>query len=92
MGLPGDLTTTVLTGTFLDPAGNPMRGTVTIQPNATLLDATGNVIVSQIPRAYQLFNGSFGSAPCSSPPTTRTGKGQERGRGHGDARRRGRLR
>lgn len=63
MGLPGDLTTCVLTGTFADPAGNPMRGTVTICPNATLSDATGNVIIPQLQRAWQLFNGSFTSSP-----------------------------
>ena len=63
MPLPGDLTTVQLTGTFTDSTGNPVRGSVTIAPNATLTDATGEVIIPQFERTYQLYNGTFTSAP-----------------------------
>jgi hypothetical protein len=59
MALPEDLATAVCTGTFLDPTGMPLRGTVSFVPNATLADPGDSVVIAQIPRTYDLSDGSF---------------------------------
>ena len=54
MTLPGDLTVTVLTGTFLDFTGAPLRGSLSLTPSAELVDVTGAVVVPMTERVYQL--------------------------------------
>jgi hypothetical protein len=69
--LPGDLTTTVLTGTYMDAAGSPQQGRITFTPSADLTDATGEVVVPMSPRAYSLSRGEFTSDPlCATDNTT----------------------
>jgi hypothetical protein len=62
MPLPGDLETVVVTGRFMDAAGSPLRGSVTLAPSAVVTDSTGHVVVDG-PRTYWLSAGSFESAP-----------------------------
>jgi hypothetical protein len=52
--LPGDLTTTTLTGTFLDCAGSPLNGSLTITPSTDVSDATGEVVIAMTERVYQI--------------------------------------
>ena len=63
MSLPGDLSTVIATGSFVDAEGTPMRGQVTFTPTATLTDASGEVIIPQFPRTYPLFDGTFLTDP-----------------------------
>jgi hypothetical protein len=60
--LPGDLSTVVVTGTFLDPSGAPLAGNITFAPSAVVSDSTGHVVVDG-PRFYWLAGGSFQSEP-----------------------------
>jgi hypothetical protein len=62
MPLPGDLLTVTCTGTFLGPAGEDLRGSVTFTPSAIVSDATGKVVVDG-PRTYWLSAGAFRSEP-----------------------------
>ena len=67
MALPGDLTTVVVTGRFLDPAGVPLTGTVTFTPSAEVTDATGRVVIPAVTRSYPLSaQGTFTSGPLAS--------------------------
>ena len=63
MALPGDLASVVVTGKFLDAAGQPMNGTVTFTPTAELADPTGLVIVPKLPMCYTLSRGRFTTDP-----------------------------
>jgi hypothetical protein len=60
--LPGDLSTVVVTGTFLDPSGVPLAGNIAFAPSAVVSDAAGRVVVDG-PRFYWLTGGSFQSEP-----------------------------
>jgi hypothetical protein len=60
--LPGDLNTVVVTGTFEDVTGQPLRGSVTFTPSAVVSDPAGHVVVDG-PRTYWLTAGSFRSDP-----------------------------
>ena len=62
MPLPGDLLTAIVTGTFEDAAGFPLRGSITFTPSAVVTDSTGKVVVDG-PRTYWLTAGSFRSNP-----------------------------
>jgi len=67
MTLPGDLTTVVVTGRFLDPAGVPLTGTVTFTPSAEVTDATGRVVIPAVTRSYPLSaQGTFTTSPLAS--------------------------
>ena len=67
MALPGDLTTVVVTGRFLDPAGVPLTGTVTFTPSAEVTDATGRVVIPATPRSFPLSaQGTFTSDPLAA--------------------------
>lgn len=52
MSLPGDLTTATLTGKYVDSAGVPQAGRITLTPSAVLADATGSVVIPPVTRAY----------------------------------------
>jgi hypothetical protein len=62
MTLPGDLETAVVTGSFMDAAGAPLRGSVTFAPSSVVTDSAGHVVVDG-PRTYWLSAGSFRSDP-----------------------------
>ena len=67
MTLPGDLTATVVTGKFLDPAGDALTGRVTFTPSAEVTDATGMVVIPAVTRSYPLSaQGAFTSDPLAS--------------------------
>jgi hypothetical protein len=51
--------TCTLTGSFFDASGNGARGQITFTPNAELVDASGAVILPQIPIVAQIVNGVF---------------------------------
>jgi len=59
MALPGDLAEVVVTGSFVDPAGTPLRGTVSFVPNVILADPGDSVVIAQVTRVYDLSGGSF---------------------------------
>jgi hypothetical protein len=60
--LPGDLLTCVVTGSFIDAAGQKLRGKVTFTPSVLLTDATGTTVIDGT-RTCQLSGGSFTSPP-----------------------------
>jgi hypothetical protein len=62
MPLPGDLSTVLVTGQFVDAAGAPLRGSVTFAPSAVVTDPAGHVVVDG-PRTYWLSGGSVMTAP-----------------------------
>ena len=66
MTLPGDLTSTTVTGRFVDAAGVPLAGSVTFTPSADLTDDTGSVNVPAVTRRYVLTRGSFQTDPLIS--------------------------
>jgi hypothetical protein len=59
MALPGDLATCVCTGTFVDPAGQTLKGSVSFTPNVPLADPGDSVTIWPITRTYDLSGGSF---------------------------------
>lgn len=64
MTLPGDLTTTQVTGTYLDSAGVPQTGRITFTPSAVLTDPTGSVVIPMVSRVYQISaQGTFETDP-----------------------------
>lgn len=67
MGLPGDLTTCIVTGKLLDPAGGPLTGVVTFVPSAEVTDATGRVVIPAVEQPYPLSaDGTFRTAPLAA--------------------------
>jgi hypothetical protein len=54
VSLPGDLSVTVLTGKFLDCAGAPLNGSLTLTPSTDVTDATGAVVIPMAERVYQI--------------------------------------
>lgn len=70
MGLPVDLLTVTVTGTFEDAAGVPQLGMVEFTPSAPLADATDSVVIAPAKRAYALINGSFTSDPLVATDNT----------------------
>lgn len=66
MGLPGDLETVTVTGTFLSPSGQPLAGSVSFTPSAALADATGKVLIRQVPAVYWLRDGSLTAAVAAT--------------------------
>jgi parallel beta-helix repeat protein len=73
LGLPGSITTIVVTGTFLSPSGAAAAGTVSFTPSSTLTDLTGLTILTQEPLTATLNNaGSFTiTLPCTNNSTLR---------------------
>jgi hypothetical protein len=69
MALPGDITTIILTGTYLDMQGNARSGTVTFTPNTPILvDSSTPTILGAIPVTVSLnASGVFSVVlPCTS--------------------------
>lgn len=75
MPLPGDLATITVTGTFLDPAGNPASGTVTFDPGTvTLTDATGHAILAAPVTITLTASGQLSAVlPCTDNATLSPG-------------------
>lgn len=67
MPLPSDLTKITVTGTFIDPAGNGVAGSVAFSAPVAVYDATGLAIISTVPVVAKLDgNGSFSTVlPCT---------------------------
>jgi hypothetical protein len=65
MPLPPDISTVVVTGTFSDAAGVPLKGSVTFAPSAVLTDAAGEVVLDG-GRACHLQDGSFRTGPLAA--------------------------
>jgi hypothetical protein len=68
MPLPGDITTIVLTGTYLAADGSALAGQVSFAPSSVLTDTAGEVILGQfpLPARLQPGTGSFSVAlPCT---------------------------
>jgi hypothetical protein len=63
MALPEDLATCVVTGSFMDPAGSPLRGTVSFTPSVLLPDPGDSVTIAAVSRTYELSGGKFTSDP-----------------------------
>lgn len=62
MALPGDLSTTTVTGQFTSASGKPVPGKVTFTPDAVLLDPTSSTVIPAAPAVYPLSaSGSFQS-------------------------------
>lgn len=57
--LPGDLTSVVVTGRYLDPSGQALAGRITFTPTTTLADATGSTVIPAYGKTYDLAAGSF---------------------------------
>ena len=67
MSLPGDLTVTTVTGTYVDSAGVPQRGRITFTPSAVLVDTTGQVVIPMATRSYLVSGqGTFETDPLVS--------------------------
>jgi len=66
MGLPGDLTTVLITGTFKDAGGVPLLGSVTFTPSAMLTDATGLTVVWDVPKCFPLTYGTLTTGPLAA--------------------------
>ena len=69
MALPGDITTIILTGTYLDMEGNPRSGTVTLTPSTPILvDTSSSTILGAVPVTVALnSSGAFSVVlPCTS--------------------------
>ena len=45
MALPASLSTAIITGTYVDLLGNPVRGSLTFEPQTILKEVTQNVII-----------------------------------------------
>lgn len=58
MPLPAGVDKVTVTGTFLDPFGNPISGTITFEGPTHLVDITNNVIITSS-ETVTLVNGSF---------------------------------
>lgn len=72
MALPGDISTIIVTGTYLTPSGTAMSGTVTFTPSTpVLVDTTGSVILGGVGVTVALSpSGSFSVVlPCTGQLT-----------------------
>lgn len=71
MGLPVDLTTIIITGTYTDLAGNPLSGTISFGTGQVITDRTGRVILGFGRIPIKLNNqGKFSVVlPCSDNAT-----------------------
>ena len=64
MSLPGDLTTSVVVGTYVDSAGVPQAGRITFTPSTILADVTGSVVIPPVTRSYTISaQGTFTTDP-----------------------------
>jgi lysophospholipase L1-like esterase len=54
VALPGDLNTATITGTYLDPSGAPLAGTITFTPSSQLADSTGSTVIPSYGKTYNL--------------------------------------
>jgi hypothetical protein len=48
MALPASLSTAIITGTYVDLLGNPVRGSLTFEPQTILKEVTQNVIIMPV--------------------------------------------
>lgn len=65
--LPVDINTITVTGTYLNPTGTAMQGTVTFTPSTPILvDTTGTVILGGVGTTVALTSGAFSVVlPCT---------------------------
>jgi hypothetical protein len=63
--LPPDISTVTVTGTFLDAAGNPLRGKVSFTPTSVITDLAGHTVLDGT-RTCQLSGGTFTSGPLAA--------------------------
>jgi hypothetical protein len=63
--LPADVSTVVVTGTFLDASGRPLKGYVAFRPTVVLTDAAGDVVVDGM-RTCRVEDGTFRSDPLAA--------------------------
>lgn len=59
MAIPANLTTITVTGTYVDPAGNAIAGTVSFTAPADICDAAGPGVIPPVPNTQTLSAGSF---------------------------------
>lgn len=71
MTLPVDINTITVTGTYLNPTGSAMQGTVTFTPSTPILvDTTGTVILGGVGTTVALTSGAFSVVlPCTGQLT-----------------------
>lgn len=70
MALPASLSTCIVTGTYVDLAGNPVRGSINFTPQTILKETTANVII--IPVVIQKTFDATGSFTVTLPVTSDT--------------------
>ena len=70
MALPASLSTCTVVGTYVDLAGNPVRGSLNITPQTILKEVTANVII--IPVVIQKTFDATGSFSVVLPVTSDT--------------------
>lgn len=70
MALPASLSTCTVVGTYVDLAGNPVRGSLNITPQTILKEVTANVII--IPVVIQKTFDATGSFTVELPVTSDT--------------------
>jgi hypothetical protein len=67
MSLPGDITTIILTGTYLDLYGSPRTGTVTFAPTTPILVDLDSETILAGEQTVALSSGAFSvTLPCTS--------------------------
>lgn len=62
MPLPPGIATCTITGTYLDPEGQPATGWVTFTVPQQLIDATDHTVIAAVPFSAELTAGSFSIA------------------------------
>jgi hypothetical protein len=70
MALPASLSTVTVTGTYVDLLGNPVRGSITFEPQTALKEKTANVII--MPVTIQKTFDATGSFTITLPVTSDT--------------------
>ena len=66
MALPGNINAVTVTGTFLDPSGQALAGSVTFAPSVTLTDSAGSAVFPAYSKTYPLTGGAFTSDPLAA--------------------------
>ena len=71
MPLPGDINTITVTGTYLNPTGSAMQGTVSFVPSTPILvDTVGSVVLGGVGTTVALTSGAFSVVlPCTGQLT-----------------------
>jgi hypothetical protein len=63
MSLPGALTKTTITGTYVDASGAAQPGTVSFTPTSAVTDAAGAVVLTETAVTAELSAGTFSLGP-----------------------------